>query len=84
MPRARIDDRLVLPAATTFVFDDARIDTRHTHGTGCTLSSAIATLLGKGLPLSEAVVARANSCVLPARRAGLRLGPRPAGAPGGP
>ncbi|MBC7987392.1 MAG: bifunctional hydroxymethylpyrimidine kinase/phosphomethylpyrimidine kinase [Sphingomonadaceae bacterium] len=32
-----------------------RIDTRHTHGTGCTLSSAIATLLGKGLPLEKAI-----------------------------
>jgi len=27
----------------------------HTHGTGCTYSSAIATGLGKGLPLAEAV-----------------------------
>ena len=34
---------------------DPRIDTRHTHGTGCTLSSAIATLLGKGLPLEQAI-----------------------------
>ncbi len=32
-----------------------RIDTSNLHGTGCTLSSAIATLLGKGLPLREAV-----------------------------
>jgi hydroxymethylpyrimidine/phosphomethylpyrimidine kinase len=32
-----------------------RIDTPHTHGTGCTLSSAIATLLGKGQPLEEAI-----------------------------
>ncbi|MEM6475176.1 MAG: bifunctional hydroxymethylpyrimidine kinase/phosphomethylpyrimidine kinase [Pseudomonadota bacterium] len=37
------------------VFTDPRIDTRHTHGTGCTLSSAIATLLGHGLILSDAV-----------------------------
>jgi hydroxymethylpyrimidine/phosphomethylpyrimidine kinase len=36
-------------------FDHARIDTRHTHGTGCTLSSAIATLLGHGQPLEHAV-----------------------------
>jgi hydroxymethylpyrimidine/phosphomethylpyrimidine kinase len=32
-----------------------RIETRHTHGTGCTLASAIATQLGKGLPLVQAV-----------------------------
>ena len=37
------------------IFTDERIDTRHTHGTGCTLSSAIATLLGHGLILSDAV-----------------------------
>jgi hydroxymethylpyrimidine/phosphomethylpyrimidine kinase len=36
-------------------FTHARIDTRHTHGTGCTLSSAIATLLGRGESLAEAV-----------------------------
>jgi hydroxymethylpyrimidine/phosphomethylpyrimidine kinase len=32
-----------------------RIDTRHTHGTGCTLASAIALFLAKGLSLTEAV-----------------------------
>ena len=32
-----------------------RIDTRNTHGTGCTLSSALAAQLAKGLPLTEAV-----------------------------
>lgn len=37
------------------VFDHERVDTPHTHGTGCTLSSAIATFLGQGLPLADAV-----------------------------
>jgi hydroxymethylpyrimidine/phosphomethylpyrimidine kinase len=32
-----------------------RIDTPHTHGTGCTLSSAIAAHLAKGAPLADAV-----------------------------
>jgi hydroxymethylpyrimidine/phosphomethylpyrimidine kinase len=32
-----------------------RIDTRNTHGTGCTLSSAVAAGLAKGMPLAEAV-----------------------------
>ena len=36
-------------------FVSPRIDTRHTHGTGCTLASALATLLGQGLPLPDAV-----------------------------
>ncbi len=37
------------------VWDSERIATRHTHGTGCTLSSAIATHLGRGLVLADAV-----------------------------
>lgn len=32
-----------------------RVDSRNLHGTGCTLSSAIATFLGQGQPLPEAV-----------------------------
>jgi hydroxymethylpyrimidine/phosphomethylpyrimidine kinase len=32
-----------------------RIATRNTHGTGCTLSAAIAALLARGLPLRAAV-----------------------------
>ncbi len=37
------------------IFESRRIKTTQTHGTGCTLSSAIATLLAQGLSLSEAV-----------------------------
>ncbi len=37
------------------VFRAPRIATRATHGTGCTLSSAIACYLAKGLPLADAV-----------------------------
>ena len=33
----------------------ARVATRHTHGTGCTLSSAITAFLAQGLPLPAAV-----------------------------
>ena len=53
----RIIDILYQPGenARAVQFDHARIDTRHTHGTGCTLSSAIATLLGHGQPLEHAV-----------------------------
>ena len=36
-------------------FEDPRIVTRHTHGTGCTLASAIATGLAQGLALGDAV-----------------------------
>ena len=33
----------------------SRLDTRHTHGTGCTLSAAAAAGLARGFPLPEAV-----------------------------
>ena len=51
----RVEDLLVLPGAEPQIMAGTRIHTRHTHGTGCTLASAIATYLGKGLPLPEAV-----------------------------
>jgi len=38
-----------------FEFVSERIETPHTHGTGCTLSAAIAVELGKGQPLREAI-----------------------------
>jgi hydroxymethylpyrimidine/phosphomethylpyrimidine kinase len=50
-----ITDVLIVPGEAPRFFDHARIDTRHTHGTGCTLSSAIATLLGRGEALADAV-----------------------------
>jgi hydroxymethylpyrimidine/phosphomethylpyrimidine kinase len=42
------------------VFQSPRIHTPHTHGTGCTLASAIATSLAQGYPLRDAV-ARARA-----------------------
>lgn len=36
-------------------FNGKKIDTKNTHGTGCTLSSAIASNLAKGFSLSDAV-----------------------------
>lgn len=51
----RVDDVLMVAGAPPQVMSGSRIHTRHTHGTGCTLSSAIATYLGKGLDLAEAV-----------------------------
>ena len=38
-------------------FEGVRVLTRNTHGTGCSLSSAIAAELGKGRPLVDAVAA---------------------------
>jgi hydroxymethylpyrimidine/phosphomethylpyrimidine kinase len=56
-------------------FTNTRIETCNTHGTGCTLSSAVASFLAKGLPLSHAV-ARAEEYLHSAILAGAeyRLG----------
>jgi hydroxymethylpyrimidine/phosphomethylpyrimidine kinase len=43
-------------------FESPRIESRSTHGTGCTLASAIATGLAQGLDL-EIAVARAREYV---------------------
>ena len=50
-----------------------RIDNPNTHGTGCTLSSAIASNLAKGYDLTDSVV-RAKSYLTDALRADLNLG----------
>ena len=52
---ARVTDILVAPGGEAMVFDDTRLPGGHTHGTGCTLSSAIATLLSHGQALPHAV-----------------------------
>jgi hydroxymethylpyrimidine/phosphomethylpyrimidine kinase len=54
-------------------FTAPRQDTPHTHGTGCTLSTAIACGLAQGLPLPEAV-ARAHAYVQDAIRTAPGLG----------
>lgn len=36
-------------------FSEPRVETKNTHGTGCTLSSALAYFLGDGWPMDEAV-----------------------------
>lgn len=57
------------------MFSGRRVDTRHAHGTGCALASAIAANLAKGAPLLEAV-AEAKAWLEQALAAGeaLRLG----------
>ncbi len=61
-----IQDVLATPDGTE-IFEGPRIDTRHTHGTGCTLASALATGLAQGLGLREAVL-RARAYVFEAIR----------------
>ncbi|MET3473513.1 MULTISPECIES: bifunctional hydroxymethylpyrimidine kinase/phosphomethylpyrimidine kinase [unclassified Novosphingobium] len=50
-----VEDRLVIPGQPPRLWQAPRIATRHSHGTGCTLSSAIATELGRGASLEQAV-----------------------------
>lgn len=59
-------------------FEHERLNTRATHGTGCTLSAAIATSLAQGLTL-ESSVARAIDFVREAMRWALPLGSGVAG-----
>ncbi|MDX1709596.1 MAG: bifunctional hydroxymethylpyrimidine kinase/phosphomethylpyrimidine kinase [Rhodovibrionaceae bacterium] len=54
-------------------FEDTRIDTPHTHGTGCTLASAIATGIAQDLALPQAV-ARARAYLRKAIAAAPGLG----------
>ena len=54
VPGARVTD-LLLTASGETAFEGPRIQTRHTHGTGCTLASACAAGLAQGLPLTDAV-----------------------------
>ena len=51
----KLIDYLALSSGETKIFEARRIDTLHTHGTGCTLSAAVAAGLARGLSLIEAV-----------------------------
>ena len=66
------DDILVTDSETT-VFPGTRIDTKNTHGTGCTLSSAIAANLAKGASLTAAI-RQAKDYVAGALAADLKMG----------
>ena len=70
--RARAVDLLFDGSAFTEL-DAERIDTPHTHGTGCVFSAAIAAEVAKGRPVPEAVGA-AKRFVTAAIRHGFRLG----------
>ena len=52
---AEVTDILHRPGQPPLLWTDSRIDTRHNHGTGCTLSSAIATLMAQGAAMPDAI-----------------------------
>jgi hydroxymethylpyrimidine/phosphomethylpyrimidine kinase len=64
---------LIVTADDSFILEAERIDTHHTHGTGCTLASAIAAGLAQGLALRPAIE-RAHAYVQDAIRAAPGLG----------
>ena len=64
---ATVHDLLMSAAGEVATFENARIVTTHTHGTGCTLASAIATGLAQKLDLAAAV-SRGRNFVLEAIR----------------
>ena len=56
----QVIDYVVSPQGKIASFGHQRIETRHTHGTGCTLSAALATMLAHGQPMTNAIrIARA-------------------------
>ena len=54
-PGDTVSDRLIHADGTERTWSNPRIDTRHSHGTGCTLASGIAVGLAERLELADAV-----------------------------
>lgn len=69
LPGAEVADLLVTGSGPVQRFASARIESRNTHGTGCTLSSAVAAYLALGEPLERAV-AKARQYILQAIEGG--------------
>ncbi|MFN3376640.1 MAG: bifunctional hydroxymethylpyrimidine kinase/phosphomethylpyrimidine kinase [Burkholderiaceae bacterium] len=69
LPGDKIEDLLVERSGASQRWTAARIPSRNVHGTGCTLSSAIACYLALGEPLAEAI-AKARQYILGAISAG--------------
>jgi len=69
----RADDLLVTREGSEIWFYSERIDNPNTHGTGCTLSSAVACGLALGFSLEESVLA-AKEYITDTLKSGLDLG----------
>jgi hydroxymethylpyrimidine/phosphomethylpyrimidine kinase len=55
LPSSTVID-LLATSTKTEAFGAPRIETRHTHGTGCTIASALAAGLAQGMDLRAALV----------------------------
>lgn len=72
VPGERVRD-LAVDGDESYAFESPRLATRHTHGTGCSFASAVATSLAQGMTL-RAAVERAHDFVQRAIRAAPGLG----------
>lgn len=75
---AEFTDWLALPDEPLIALKQPGVKTSNNHGTDCTLSAAIATYLGLGLGIRDAIVHAQkflNHCLQPRVRAGLGAGP---------
>lgn len=72
LPTETIKD-LVVTETSRHDFDHHRVQTSNTHGTGCTLASAIATGIGQGME-TVAAIDRARNYVLEGLRTAPKLG----------
>lgn len=73
-----LTDWLALPDQPLEPLPQPLVNTKNNHGTGCTLSAAIASYLGKGLALREAIVKAQeylNLCLRHSYTPGLGTGP---------
>ncbi len=77
LPGPVVQDILATPGGLE-VIESRRVETRHTHGTGCTLASAVASGLAQGMTLSDAVwrgTAYVHAAILAAPGFGAGHGP---------
>jgi hydroxymethylpyrimidine/phosphomethylpyrimidine kinase len=75
---SHMTDWLALPGGELIQLSQPYVDTPNNHGTGCTLSAAIATGLGRGLPLTDAITLAQrylNNCLTQAYAPGKGAGP---------
>ncbi len=78
LPGTDVIDQLISMAGLATTFRNPRIETTSTHGTGCTLASAVATGLAQGMAIEAAVdraIAYVRAAIMAAPGLGAGRGP---------